>query len=48
MPGELQEIAAEIREEAELHANTEYLARMREEWQQEDEAAPGVRDGAVP
>jgi len=42
MPGELQEIAAELREEAELRANTEYLARKREEWRREADVAPEV------
>jgi hypothetical protein len=44
MPGELQEIAAELREEAELHTNTEYLERMREEWRK-TEPAPEARPG---
>jgi hypothetical protein len=38
MPGEVREIAAELREEVELRANTDYLARIREEWQRQ--AAP--------
>ena len=32
MPGELQEIATELREDAEQPIFTQYLARMREEW----------------
>ncbi len=33
MPGELHEIASELRQEEELRANTEHLDRMREEWE---------------
>jgi hypothetical protein len=33
MPGELHEIASELRQEAELRANCEHLDRMRAEWE---------------
>jgi hypothetical protein len=39
MPGELQEIATDLREE-ERRVNTEYLARMRQEWRQHAELSP--------
>jgi hypothetical protein len=37
MPGELYEIASELWREAELRANSEYLDRMRADWQQQTE-----------
>ena len=37
MPGELYEIASELRREAELRANSEYLNRMRASWEQQTE-----------
>jgi hypothetical protein len=37
MPGELYEIASELWWEAELRANSEYLDRMRADWQQQTE-----------
>ncbi len=41
MPGEPQEIAAELREEEELRANTTHLARIQEQWlQQAEDIAP--------
>ena len=43
MPGELQDIATELREQAELRANSERLGRMREEW--ERQAAQDVATG---
>ncbi len=39
MPGELQEIAAELKEEADLHANAEHLSRMREKRRSESGTA---------
>jgi hypothetical protein len=36
-PGELHEIASEIRREAELPANSDYLDRMRADWEQQTE-----------
>jgi len=38
MPGELHEIASELRQEAELRANSEHLDRMRAEWEQRKDA----------
>jgi hypothetical protein len=35
MPGELHEIAAELRREAELRANADYLDRMRMDWERQ-------------
>ncbi|MBP1602215.1 MAG: hypothetical protein H6Q06_2366 [Acidobacteria bacterium] len=45
MPGELQEIAAELREEEELRANTEHLACLREKWRQQAETTADDRPG---
>jgi hypothetical protein len=45
MPGELQEIATELRDEEELRANTEHLAHMREEWRQQAEASADCHPG---
>lgn len=39
MPGELHEIAQELMEEEEPRANSERLARMREEWEGRDRGA---------
>ena len=39
MPGELYEIASELSREAELRANSEYLYRMRVDWEQQTEKA---------
>jgi hypothetical protein len=39
MPGELHEIALELQEEAELRENSEYLDRMRADWEQHAEGA---------
>ena len=35
MPGELHEIAMELRQEAELRANSEYLDKMRTDWERQ-------------
>ncbi len=42
MPGELEEIARELRQEKELRDNTTHLARMQEQWQQQAEANAAV------
>jgi hypothetical protein len=37
MPGELHEIAMELRQDAELRANSEYLDGIRAEWKRQAE-----------
>jgi hypothetical protein len=37
LPGELYEIASELRREAKLRANSEYLNRMSADWEQQTE-----------
>jgi hypothetical protein len=37
MPGDLHEIVSELRQEAELRANTEHLDSMRGEWKNRDD-----------
>jgi hypothetical protein len=37
MPGELHEIAMELRQEAELRVNSKYLDTMRAEWKRQAE-----------
>ena len=39
MPGELYDIASELREQDQLRANTELMVRMRDEWKRQAEAA---------
>ena len=39
MPGELYDIASELKEQDQLRTNTELMARMREEWQRQTEGA---------
>ncbi len=48
MPGELQEISTELRQDAERPIITEYLARMREEWRPgtEENTFDPTRDAA--
>jgi hypothetical protein len=48
MPGELYEIAAELRREAELRANSEHLDRMRAEWERrKNYESPGWIHGGM-
>ena len=39
MPGELYDIASELKEQDQLRANTELMVRMREEWKRQSEGA---------
>ena len=39
MPGELYDIASELKEQDQLRANTELMVRMREEWERQTEGA---------
>ena len=39
MPGELYDIASELKEQDQLRANTELMVRMREEWKRQPEGA---------
>lgn len=43
MPGELHEIASELRQEAELRANSAHLDRMRAEWEEREDACQEER-----
>jgi hypothetical protein len=39
MPGELYDIASELKEQDQLRTNTELMVRMREEWKRQTEGA---------
>jgi len=39
MPGELYDIASELKEQDQLRTNTELMVRMREEWERQTEGA---------
>jgi hypothetical protein len=39
MPGELYDIASELKEQDQLRTNTELMVRMREEWKRQAEGA---------
>ena len=39
MPGDLYDIASELKEQDQLRTNTELMVRMREEWERQTEGA---------